>query len=521
MVELQARLTCLYCGYDMSLGEQTNPTLGTASTGISGLDHILRGGLPRDRVYLLEGDPGTGKTTAALQFLMEGVRNNESCVYVTMSENADELRAVAGSHGWKLDGIDIFELTPADVRVGQDEQYTIFDPSEVELSDTIRAVIERVNLLNPSRVVIDSLAEFRLLAREPIRYRRQILALKQFFVGRHSTVLLLDDRSGYQPDLQVQSISHGVLRLEYFVGEWGAERRRIQITKLRGVKYRGGYHDVRIETGGLRVYPRVVASDQAGEPRLTPVLSGIDELDTLVGGGLSSGTSTLILGPAGVGKTVLASKYASMVSRAGGRSAIYLFDERRSTFLHRSKGLGLHMETLVEAAMVSVRQLDPGQLSAGEMAAEIRRQVEQEGVQLILIDSLNGYMNAMQEDKAVLLQLHELLSYLNQKDVLTLITVAQHGLVGQSVQSPLDISYLADTVILLRYFEAGGVVRKAISVLKKRTGAHEDVIREFKIRGDRLEVGAPLSEFRGVLTGVPEYTGAGEGLIGVGSDTRA
>ena len=504
----------------MSLADRSALLQGTAATGISGLDHILRGGLPRDRVYLLEGNPGTGKTTAALQFLLEGVREGESCIYVTLSENANELNAVAASHGWTLDGIDIFELTPADV-IGQDEQYTIFDPSEVELSDTIRAVIERVNTLNPSRVVIDSLAEFRLLAREPIRYRRQILALKQFFVGRHSTVLLLDDRSGYQPDLQVQSISHGVLYLEHFVGEWGAERRRIQVTKLRGVKYRGGYHDVRIETGGLRVFPRVVAADDKATPSLEDVVSGIDGLDTLLGGGLSTGTSTLIIGPAGVGKTILASKYASMLSKSGGRSALYLFDERRSTFLHRSKGLGLDMEPLVESGGAIVRQLDPGQISAGELAADICRQVEHERVKLILIDSLNGYMNAMQDNKAVLLQLHELLSYLNQKDVLTLITVAQHGLVGESVASPLDISYLADTVILLRYFEAGGAVRKAISVLKKRTGAHESAIREFTIRGDRLEVGEPLSAFRGVLTGVPEFTGAAETLFRVQRDTPA
>jgi circadian clock protein KaiC len=312
-----------------------------------------------------------------------------------------------------------------------------------------------------------------------------------------------------------------VLRLEHHVGAPRAERRRIQVTKLRGVKFRGGYHDVRIETGGLRVFPRVVAGEDAGQPTLTPVLSGIDGLDALLGGGLSTGTSTLILGPAGVGKTILASKYASMLSQTGERSAIYLFDERRSTFLHRSKGLGIDMQPLVDTGVVTVRQLDPGQLSAGEMAADICRQVEHENVRLILIDSLNGYMNAMQDDKAVLLQLHELLSYLNQHDVLTLITVAQHGLVGDSVQSPLDISYLADTVVLLRYFEAAGTVRKAISVLKKRTGAHEDVIREFKIRGDRLEVGAPLSTFRGVLTGVPQYMGDDDRLFGVGSDIRA
>jgi circadian clock protein KaiC len=505
----------------MSLADRTALLQGTASTGISGLDHILRGGIPRDRVYLLEGEPGTGKTTAALQFLRQGVGEGESCIYVTLSENADELNAVAASHGWTLEGIDIFELTPADVRVGQDEQYTIFDPSEVELSDTIRAVIERVNTVNPSRVVIDSLAEFRLLAREPIRYRRQILALKQFFVGRHSTVLLLDDRSGYQSDLQVQSISHGVFRLEHFVGEWGAERRRVQIMKLRGVNYRGGYHDVRIETGGLKVFPRVVAAEEEGMPSLTDVISGIDGLDTLLGGGLPTGTSTLIIGPAGVGKTILAAKYASMFSKSGARAALYLFDERRSTFLHRSKGLGLDMERIVESGHAIVRQLDPGQLSAGELAADICRQVEHEDVKLILIDSLNGYMNAMQDNKAVLLQLHELLSYLNHKDVLTLITVAQHGLVGESMTSPLDISYLADTVILLRYFEAGGAVRKAISVLKKRTGAHETAIREFQIRGNRLEVGEPLSAFRGVLTGVPDFTGRNESLSGAHRDAPA
>ena len=505
----------------MAIDSERSLLEGTASTGIPGLDHILRGGLPRDRVYLLEGDPGTGKTTAALQFLMEGVRHGESCVYVTLSENAVELRAVAASHGWRLDGIDIFELTPADVRLGQDEQYTIFDPSEVELSDTIRAVIEHVNLVNPSRVVVDSLAEFRLLAREPIRYRRQILALKQFFVGRRTTVLLLDDRSGFQPDLQVQSISHGVLRLEQLVGEWGAERRRIQITKLRGVKFRGGFHDVRIETGGLTVFPRMVAADQPGDAQLQPVESGIAELDALMGGGLATGTSTLIIGPAGVGKTILASKYASIMSRNGARSAIYLFDERRSTFMKRSRGLGLDIQPLVDSGQIVVRQLDPGQLSAGEMAAEISRQVEQENVRLLLIDSLNGYMNAMHEDRSVVLQLHELLSYLSQKDVLSIITVAQHGLVGEAVAAPLDISYLADTVVLLRYFEAGGAVRKAISVLKKRTGAHEDVIREFKIRDNRLEVGAPLSSFRGVLTGVPEYIGGDERLFGAGGGPAA
>ena len=497
----------------MGIPDQSPPLPShTASTGIPGLDEILRGGLPRDRVYLLEGDPGTGKTTAALQFLLEGVRNGESCLYVTLSETGEELAAVAASHRWDLTGIDVFELTPSEMQL-VDSEYTIFDPAEVELSDTIKAVVERVERITPSRVVIDSLAEFRLLAREPIRYRRQILALKQFFVGRHSTVLLLDDRSGFQPDLQVQSISHGVIRLEQRLPEYGQERRRIQVTKLRSVKYRGGYHDVRIETGGIRVFPRVVAADHAARPPLAAISSGIAGLDQLLGGGLDSGTSAVIIGPAGVGKTVLASKYAAEMARAGQRAAIYLFDERLNTFMHRSAGLGVALPPLVERGTVSVTYLDPGAVTAGEFAAEIQRQVETGSVRLIMIDSLNGYLNAMQQDSAVLLQLHELLSYLNHHGVLTIITVAQHGVVGASMAAPLDVSYLADTLIMLRFFEADGAVHKAISVVKKRTGHHEDVIREFRIAGNQLQVGAPLTAFRGILTGVPEYTGSGGRLF--------
>ena len=484
-----------------------------ASTGIDGLDEILRGGLPRDRVYLFEGDPGTGKTTAALQFLLEGVRSGETCLYVTLSETADELASVAASHGWDLAGIDIFELTPSETLLAQDEQYTIFDPSEVELSDTIKAVVQQVQAINPGRVVIDSLAEFRLLSREPIRYRRQILALKQFFVGRHSTVLLLDDRSGYQPDLQVQSISHGVIRLEQRSAEYGEERRRIHITKLRGVKYRGGYHDVRIETGGLRVFPRIVAADHTQLPPLETVSSGIPALDRLLGGGLHTGTSAILIGPAGVGKTVLASRYAGELARSGHRSAIYLFDERLNTYLHRSAGLGLGLPQFIDSGLVTVRRLNPGGVTPGEFAAAVRTQVEQENIKLLLLDSINGYLSAMQEESAVLVQLHELLSYLNHRGVLTLLTVAQSGVLGSAMTAPLDVSYLADTVIVLRYFEASGAVRKAISVVKKRTGAHEDVIREFRIDGEEIRVGEPLTAFRGVLTGVPQYVGQPDPLL--------
>jgi circadian clock protein KaiC len=495
------------------------PHSPVASTGIDGLDEILRGGLPRDRVYLLDGEPGTGKTTAALQFLLEGRKHHETCLYVTLSETADELAAVAASHHWSLDGVVIFELTPSEVLLGEHEQYTIFDPSEVELSDTIKAVVQQVQAINPARVVIDSLAEFRLLSGEAIRYRRQILALKQFFIGRHSTVLLLDDRSSQQPDLQVQSIAHGVIRLEQRFAEYGEERRRIHVAKLRGVKYRGGYHDVRIDVGGLRVFPRIVAADHDSRPPIQNVSSGIAPLDRLLGGGLDTGTSALVIGPAGVGKTVLASRYVAEAARNGLPGAVYLFDERLNTFMHRSAGLGLELPALVDQDLVTVRRLNPGAITPGEFAAAVRAQVEHEGVKVLLLDSVNGYLSAMQEESAVLVQLHELLSYLNHRGVLTLVTVAQSGVLGSSMAAPLDVSYLADTVVMMRYFEAGGAVRKAISVVKKRTGPHEDVIREFRIDGDALRVGEPLTAFRGVLTGVPEYLGKADPLFG--ADTRA
>ncbi len=497
---------------------QPPATPPTVSTGIAGLDQILAGGLPQHRVHLLEGDPGTGKTTLSLQFLLEGVKHGETCLYVALSETVDELRGVARSHGWTLDGIDIYELTPSEGVLTADAQYTLFHPSDVELADTLKGVIDRVTELAPARVVIDSLAEMRLLAADPLRYRRQILALKQFFVGRGATVLLIDDRSATRGDLQVQSICHGVLRLEQRVADYGAERRRLQVIKLRGVKFKGGFHDFRIEAGGIRVFPRMVAADHRSSPTISLVSSNIGELDALLGGGLSTGSTTAIIGPAGVGKTVLATHFVVSLAQGGETSAIYLFDERLNTFLHRTEQLGVPIASMMEKGTVTVEQLDPAQVSPGEFATAIRNRVERDGVRAVMIDSLNGYLSAMQDEAAVIVQLHELLTYLNQRGVLTILIVAQHGIVGSAMASPIDISYLADTLILMRFFEAQGSVRQAMSVVKKRTGDHERTIREYQITSTGPRVGDPLASFQGVLTGVPQYIGGSQGLLSTSDD---
>jgi circadian clock protein KaiC len=487
-------------------------------TGIAGLDEILGGGLPANRVHLLEGDPGTGKTTLALQFLLDGVARGQRCLYVTLSETAHELRAVARSHGWSLDGLIVHELTPSEGVLTQKAQYSLFHPSEVELSETVQALLNQVTTHNPSRIVIDSLSEMRVLAAEAVKYRRQILALKQFFVGRGATVILIDDRAGHRGDLQVQSISHGVIRLEQRTADYGSKRRRIEVTKLRGVAFRDGYHDLQIVTGGVRVLPRLVAADHRSAREIALIPSGIEGLDRLLGGGLNSGTSAIILGPAGVGKTSLASQYVAAFARGGGRAAVYLLDERLNTFTHRTRRLGLDLPPLIDEGRVLVEQWDPDQVTPGQFATAIRRRVEEDGVGVVMIDSLNGLLNALRDEVTVLAQLHELLSYLNQRGVLTLIVVAQHGILGSAMAAPLDVSYLADTVVMLRFFEANGEVRKAISVVKKRTGAHEHTIREFEITDTAIRVGEPLVAFHGVLTGVPQYTGTGEPLLGTSGD---
>ncbi|HET7456415.1 MAG TPA: ATPase domain-containing protein, partial [Gemmatimonadaceae bacterium] len=475
-----------------------------ASTGIAGLDEILGGGLPTNRLYLLDGVPGTGKTTLALQFLMAGRARGVRTLYVTLSESREELTAVATSHGWTLDGIDVFELV-SDAALA--EGYTVFHPAEVELQETIDSVFAAVEKHAPSLVVFDSLSEMRLLARDPLRFRRQILAIKQFFAGRDCTVLLLDDKTAPEGDLQLHSLAHGVILLEHIALEYGADRRRLQVMKLRGRRFRGGYHDFRICTGGIEVYPRLVSGKPAELSKTHDVVSGSSELDALTGGGLTRGTSVLITGAAGTGKSVLSTQYACAALSRGERVRFYLFDERRSTFLHRTEGLGFDCSVPLRDGRFVLRQVEPTELSPGEFADNVVRAVESDGVSMVVIDSINGYLQSMPEERLLALQVHELLSFLSNHGVTSIMTLVQRGIFGSPVDEAADISYLADSVLLLRYFEVSGSVRQAVSVVKKRSGDHERTIRECRVGHGGLQVGPPLHEFQGVLTGVPVYVG--------------
>lgn len=488
------------------------PAAERLGSGIPGLDDVMAGGFPARHLYLLEGEPGTGKTTMGLQFLLEGARQGESGLYVTLSETKEELIAVAASHGWSADALELFELMPPEEALRPEGQYTVFDPSEIELTGTTQAIYEAVERVKPVRVVFDSLSEMRLLARDPLRYRRQILGLKQFFTGRQATALLIDDGVG-QGDLQLRSLCHGVISLEQLAFDYGAERRRLRVVKMRGIRYRGGYHDYTIKTGGLVVFPRLIAADHHAPFAHVSVSSGLPELDTLLGTGLDRGTSTLIAGPAGTGKTVLASQYACAAAQRGETVAVYLFDERLGTFLARSNRLGMDYETHMREGRIRVRQLDPAEISPGEFAHTVLDSTQREGASIVVIDSLNGYTNAMPEERLVTIRLHELLSYLAQRGVTTLLTLAQHGVFSGAVEGQHGVSYLADTLVLLRFFEAAGEVRKSISVLKKRSGRHEQTIREFQIVDHGVRVGQPLREFQGVLTGVPTYIGQPRPLL--------
>ena len=482
------------------------------ATGIEGLDDILEGGFPAHRIYLIEGEPGTGKTTLALQFLMEGVRRGEAGLYITLSETREELAAVARSHSWNLDGFDIYEVVPPLNSLKPETQYTIFHPAEIELGETTNAILKEVERTQPKRVVIDSLSEMRLLAREPLRFRRQVLALKQYLAGNRSTVLLLDDKVA-GPDLQIHSIVHGVVSLEHLAIEYGAERRRVRITKLRASKFRGGYHDFNILTGGLKVFPRLIAAEHHSGFQGGSASSNLSAVDRLLGGGLDRGTSTLILGPAGSGKSTLATQFAVAAAARGERTAAFIFDELRETFIGRAAGVGADIQKFVKRGLIAIQQVDPAELSPGEFAAAVRQAVDVDGARIIIIDSLNGYLNAMPEERFLSVQMHELLTFLNQQGVVTILVMAQHGFLGSAMITPADVSYLADTVLMLRYFEAQGHIRRALSVVKKRTGRHELTIREMEIRSDGIRVGEPLTQFRGVLTGVPVYDGSREGLV--------
>lgn len=482
-------------------------------TGIVGLDHVLGGGLPAHHVYLIEGTPGSGKTTLALQFLLEGAQRGERTLYVTLAETRSELAKVAGSHGWSLEGLDVLELTPPDEVLQPETQYTVFHPSEVETGQTMRAIYDAAERLKPQRLVLDSLSEMRLITQEPLRLRRQVLALKQFFLGRGCSVLLLDDMRSTEHDLQFASIAHGVILLEQLALEYGAERRRLRITKMRARRYRGGYHDFVIRTGGFDVYPRLVAADYPPQEAEGPLTSGNERLDRLTGGGLDRGSSTLFVGPAGVGKSVLASQFTLAAAEAGERVAIYLFDERLRTFLMRAEGLGMDFPTHLGSGRVSLQQIDPADVSPGQFAHLVVRAVERERAGLVVIDSLSGYLNAMPEERLLVIHLHELFTYLTQRGVTTIMTLAQHGPFAHWSNQGAEVSYLADAILLLRYFEAGGTVRQAVSMIKKRSGDHERMIREFRIGNGGVQLGEPLDAFHGVLTGVPSYLGHAGSLL--------
>lgn len=488
------------------------PDVQRLRTGIGPLDDILGGGVIPDRLYLIDGNPGSGKTTFALQFLLEGVRQGEKCLYVSLSETREELAAGARSHGWSLEAIDIVELIPDQQHELDGEgSLTMIQPSDVELQDTVRKIVEAIERLNPTRLVLDSLSEMRLLAQSSLRYRRQILALKQLFAGRRCTVLMLDDRTAEGPDLQLHSIAHGVIALYVATPVYGRARRQLQVLKLRGSDFSSGFHDFVIQQGGLVVFPRLVAAEHGAPFSQSLIKSGVAALDALLGGGVERGTSTLLVGPPGSGKSTLALQYACAATERGDHAAAFVFDETKTALLARSRSIGLSLREGPGPGEISLRQIDPVEISPGEFAALVRRCVEHDGARVVIIDSLNGYLNAMFQDNFLIAQLHELLSYLANQGVTTLMVVAQSGMFGASMNSPVDASYLADSIVMLRYFEHGGQVKKALSVMKKRTGGHEGSIRELWFDNRGVHLSEPLLGLRGVLTGVPVELGGGLG----------
>jgi circadian clock protein KaiC len=477
-----------------------------AAFGIAGLDEVTAGGLTRGRLFLLEGSPGTGKTTIATQFLLAGAEAGESSLYITLSETEDELRAGAASHGWSLDGIDLFELVPPESLLDDEQQQSLLYSADLELGETTKRIFEAFERTSPERVVLDSLSEIRLLAQSSLRYRRQILALKHYFARSGATVLMLDDLSAEANDRTMHSVAHGVIRLEELSPDYGSERRRMRVIKYRGQRYRGGLHDFVIDTGGVRIFPRLISAEHRVPFKREMLGTQSSELDALLGGGIERGSSTLILGPAGTGKSLFALGFVSNAIRRAEKAAMFVFDEELGLLFERARGLGIDLEAMVKSDQLIIEQVDAAELTPGELSERVRHCVEENDVRTVVIDSLNGYQAAMPGEHALILHMHELLQYLNRRGASTFLTVAQHGLVGD-MKSPVDVTYLADTVILLRYFEARGRVRRAISVIKKRTGAHEDTIREYRISRHGVTLGAPLTGFQGVLRGVPELIG--------------
>jgi circadian clock protein KaiC len=480
-------------------------------TGLAGIDHILCGGLPRGQMYLVDGQPGVGKTTLALQFLREGVRRKERCLYVTLSETKRELETVADSHGWELDGIDIVELSQVEGHFSTRAQNTLFQPAEVELASLSNLLVAEFDRIAPERMVLDSLSEVRLMAQNPLRYRRQVLALKQHFANR-CTVLLLDDRSALTADVQVQSIVHGIITLETVPLKFGINRRFLNIPKLRGSSFREGNHDYVIKEGGITVYPRLIAPQASSGFKQETFRSGNPELDQLLGGGLDAGTGTLFMGPAGSGKSTVAAMFAAHAAHRGHKALYFAFDEVPAILINRAQEIGLDFEGVMRSGNLDIRQVDPAEVAPGELADEISQAVGN-GTRMVILDSLNGYVNAMPQEEFLHLHLHELLTFLNQNGVVTIMILAQHGLIGP-MGAPVDVSYLADTVLLTRFFEARGAMRKALSVVKKRSGAHEDTIRELSMSRKGVNIGPALVDFEGVMTGVPRFLGGGQAARG-------
>lgn len=491
----------------MTLTEEVQKDLSRCPTGISGLDDILGGGLPQGHVYLLEGEPGTGKTTLALQFVNEGLKRKQKVLYVTLSESPQELSSVAREHNLQFEGAIVVELRPSDEDLRPEGQYTVFHPAEVELNDRTQTILAEVTRHNPDRLVVDALSEVRMLAKDPFRYRRQILLLKENCPSS-CTVLLLDDRTSRHAELELHSIVHGVISLQRVHREYGKTRRRLEVTKLRGTSFREGYHDYLIQTGGVNVFPRLVASEHMQpDDTIAPAASGIAALDALVGGGLDRGTSTLLIGPAGCGKSTIALRWLTTAAENGEGAAAFIFEETVGTLMGRAKGLGMNLSSLIDQGKVSIEHLDPAETSPGEFVEKVRYCVEEMQVSTIVIDSLNGFLQAMPGEQFLALHLHELLTYLNNRGVVTVMVLAQMGMLGSNMQAPVDVSYLADNILALRYFEAHGEVRQAISMIKKRSGPHERSIRELRLGDNTIKVGEPLADFQGVLTGIPSLVG--------------
>lgn len=481
-------------------------------TGVPGLDEVLVGGYARGNLHLIEGQPGTGKTTLGLQFLLDGRAKGEQGLYVTLSETKRELLRAARTHGWDLDGIEIFELVPPELTLDPKQDQTILYASDLELGETVNLVRQEVERIRPERVVFDSVSEIRLLSQGSLRYRRQILALKHFLALQNCTTLFLDDLSQIQEETSLHSLVQGVVRLHQTALQFGGDRRRLQISKMRGREYKGGYHDYVIRKGGMTVFPRLIAAEHQTDLGAAPaVTSGLPELDALLGGGLTRGASTLIMGPSGTGKSSLTLQFVSAALARKEKVLMVSFDETRRILLTRAEGMGVDLIGPAQRGELVLEHVDPAEFSPGEMIGMIRAHVEA-GAAMVVLDSLTGYQNAMPEENYLTLHMHELLSYLGQKGVVTLLVLAQHGLVGP-MQTTVDLTYISDTVLLLRFFEAAGKIRRAMSVMKKRTGAHEDTIREFRIDAKGVRVGPALEEFQGVLSGVPSFSGSTSTLL--------